>query len=350
MRTVYSAQHYLRAASELIGGQIKPSYECPERVEIILNRIKEVNLGDVIKPQSFELNHIHAIHDIEYINFLQNCWDDWVAEGNQGELLPVIWPGRSMPSLKCPQHIDGKAGYYCLAADTSITADTWQAVKAAADVAITASMLINNGEAAAFALTRPPGHHATADAYGGYCFINNAAISAQYLLDHGAARVAILDVDFHHGNGTQSIFYERADVLVQSIHGEPSQSFPYFSGYADECGLGEGVGFNINYPLPPGTLYESWQLELQNALGEISEYSPDALLVSLGVDTFEHDPISSFKLKSADFSDLGKRIGGLNLPTVFMMEGGYAVKQIGINTINVLSGFEHAQNLTNQTV
>ena len=343
MRTVYSPKHHLRAASELVGGLIVPSYECPERADIILDRVREMELGEVIGPQSFDLPHILAIHDPAYIAFLQNCWAQWIAEGNKGELLPFIWPGRNMPSNRIPEHIDGMAGYYCLSADTAITADTWQAAKISADVALSAAALVQQGASSAFALCRPPGHHATADAYGGYCFINNAAICAQYLLDNGFAKVAILDVDFHHGNGTQSIFYDRADVLVQSIHGAPAHCFPHFSGYADEVGLGLGEGFNINYPLAPNTPYALWRRALKQALREIAEYAPAALIVSLGVDTFEDDPISSFKLKSADFTDYGTLIAQSNLPTIFVMEGGYAVEEIGINTVNVLTGFEGAQ-------
>ena len=190
-----------------------------------------------------------------------------------------------------------------------------------------------------FALCRPPGHHAGSDLYGGYCFLNNAAIAAQGFIDGGAARVAILDVDFHHGNGTQDIFYNRNDVLFLSLHGEPENAFPHFLGYADETGIGPGDGFNFNYPLPPGTPYHQWHTALTEAFNEIRRYSPDALVVSLGVDTFEHDPISFFKLGSSDFTHYGAEIAQLDLPTLFVMEGGYAVEQIGINTLNVLDGF-----------
>lgn len=348
MRTVYSSKHNLRAASELVGGQMVPSYECPERAEIIINRVREIDLGNVVSPQNFGLGSTLAIHDSAYIEFLQHCWDEWKAQDNKGELLPLIWPGRSMPSTRIPEHIDGKAGYYCLSVDTTITADTWEAVRLSADVALSAALHVKKGDASAFALCRPPGHHATADAYGGYCFINNAAVSAQWLLDNGSATVAILDVDFHHGNGTQSIFYDRADVLVQSIHGEPAHCFPHFSGYKDETGKAQGEGFNINYPLAPQTSYKTWQLALDRALEKISSYAPDVLVVSLGVDTYEDDPISSFKLKSADFSSYGALIAQLDLPTIFVMEGGYAVAEIGINTVNVLTAFEQAHRYMGQ--
>jgi acetoin utilization deacetylase AcuC-like enzyme len=176
--------------------------------------------------------------------------------------------------------------------------------------------------------------------YGGFCFINNAAVATQAFLDQGASRVAVLDVDFHHGNGTQAIFYKRSDVMYLSLHGDPKDAYPHFLGYADETGAGEGAGFNVNYPLPPNTGYDRWAQALADACGKIQQYGPDALVVSLGVDTFEHDPISFFRLRSDDFRRYGATLGALNLPTLFVMEGGYAVAEIGINAVNVLQGFE----------
>jgi acetoin utilization deacetylase AcuC-like enzyme len=178
--------------------------------------------------------------------------------------------------------------------------------------------------------------------YGGYCFINNAAVAAQYLRDRGAERVAVLDVDFHHGNGTQDIFYGRADVLYASLHGDPRDEFPYFSGYADETGDGAGRGFTVNFPLPRGTAFAEWSGALREALRRIGEFRADALVVSLGVDTYAQDPISSFRLQSEDFRTYGGLIAGCGLPTLFVLEGGYAVADIGVNVVNVLSGFESA--------
>jgi len=282
------------------------------------------------------------VHDPAFIGFLQNCWEQWKADGMRGEAIPTVWPGRSMPQSRVPDHIEGKMGYYCLANETSISDGTWEAAKASANVALTAQAKIAAGARAAFALCRPPGHHAASDAYGGYCFINNAAVSAQAFLDQGAKRVAVLDVDFHHGNGTQEIFYHRSDVLFCSLHGDPREAFPHFLGYADEKGAGDGDGFNVNIPMGRGTPYSEWASALDSALAKIKHYAPDALVVSLGVDTFESDPISFFKLKSDDFTHYGARIATLALPTLFIMEGGYAVKEIGINAVNVLTGFQGA--------
>jgi acetoin utilization deacetylase AcuC-like enzyme len=230
-------------------------------------------------------------------------------------------------------------GYYTHSVETAITAGTWEAALTSASVALSAQNIIASGAKSAFALCRPPGHHAHDDLYGGYCFLNNAAIAAQALRDGGARRVAILDVDFHHGNGTQDIFYERSDVLFVSLHGAPEDAYPHFLGYRDERGKGKGDGFNRNYPLPPKTTFATWFEALLDGLKHVRAFKPDALVVSLGVDTYKDDPISFFKLASKDFTTYGAAIGKLKIPTLFVMEGGYAIAAIGVNTVNVLEGF-----------
>ena len=340
MLTVYSTDHVLRdAKTELYGGELVPPFECPERVQHVLERIHAVNLGEVIGPEDFSLGPVLRIHDPGFVEFLESCWTEWQATGYQGEAIPCVFPARGM-QLRIPNHIEGRMGYYAMALETSISEGTWSAARASANVALTAQSRVRHSGDATFALCRPPGHHASADQYGGYCFINNAAVCAQAFLDKGASRVAILDVDFHHGNGTQAIFYGRDDVLFTSLHGDPRDAFPHFLGYADETGTGAGEGFNHNYPLGPGTDYDTWADALGDACNRVRAYAPDALVVSLGVDTFEHDPISFFRLTSNDFLRYGAVIAGMDLPTLFIMEGGYAVKEIGINTVNVLTGFE----------
>ena len=341
MLTVYSEKHALRnARTELYGGKLVPPFECPVRAEHVLQRARDVGLGEIIAPRKFGIEPVTRIHDPAFIRFLETCWDEWVAAGYEGEAIPTCWPARGMQQERVPKHIDGKLGHYALAAETSISDGTWAAARASVDVALTAQAALRDGAEAAFALCRPPGHHAAGDMFGGYCFINNAAVAAQAFLDQGAARVALLDVDFHHGNGSQAIFYARDDVMFLSLHGDPNDAFPHFLGYADETGAGAGEGFNHNYPLGPGTAFDSWGEALADACRKISAYAPDALVVSLGVDTFEHDPISFFKLTSDDFTRYGEVIGRLGLPTLFIMEGGYAVEEIGINAVNVLQGFE----------
>jgi acetoin utilization deacetylase AcuC-like enzyme len=348
MITVYSESHLLRRAkTELFGGELISPHESAVRAQYVLERIKASALGEVIGPRSFGLEPIRRVHDAGYLDFLAHVWDEWSAAGYRGEAIPTCWPARRM-AQKIPNHIDGKLGYYSAAAETSICAGTWTAALGAVDVALTAAARVLGGEVGAFALCRPPGHHAARDFYCGYCFLNNAAIVSQWLRDQGAARIAVLDVDFHHGNGTQDIFYARDDVLFVSIHGDPREAYPHFLGYADEMGEGAGVGFNHNYPLPRGAAFDMWGAALRDGLRKITEFAPDFLVVSLGVDTFERDPISFFKLTAEDFSTYGAMIGALKIPTLFLLEGGYAVAEIGINVVNVLSAFERtAQNRRN---
>jgi acetoin utilization deacetylase AcuC-like enzyme len=341
MKTIYSDTHRLHHGKvELIDGEMKPCFEMPKRADTVLARVHSVGLGEVLAPRDFGRAPIEAIHDAPFVQFLQDAWGQWSALGRSHDALPLCWPVRGLRSDRVPQGIDGKMGYYSMDAGVPIAAGTWTAVYHSAQVALTAAELMAGGAPAAFALCRPPGHHASAGMMGGYCYLNNAAIAAQYLREHGAGKVLILDVDYHHGNGTQSIFYERGDVSFVSLHGDPAVEYPNFLGYADERGEGEGRGHNHNFPLPHGTAWDSYGVALDAACRVAEAYRPDAIVVSLGVDTFEEDPISRFKLRSDDYLRIGERIGALGRPTLFVFEGGYAVDAVGINTVNVLTGYE----------
>ncbi|MDP6969303.1 MAG: histone deacetylase family protein [Gammaproteobacteria bacterium] len=346
MKIIYSADHVLHnTRTELSGGQLVTPFECASRMEYICQALAQQGLGPLQPPLVFPRKHVEKIHTKGYLEFLDTCWHDWQAEGNKGEAMPTVWPSRSMPSNIIPTHIDGKLGYYALAGETAIAKNTAAAAWLSSDIALTAADAIVQGEASAFALSRPPGHHASADQYGGYCFINNASVASQYLLDHGFNKVALMDVDFHHGNGTQTIFYGRKDVYFSSIHGDPMAAFPHFLGHAEETGHGEGKGYNLNHPLPKGTGYEMWSEKLLLSLQTFQQYGADVLVVSLGLDTFENDPISFFKIKTDEYLQMGKTLASLGLPTLFILEGGYAVADIGHNTANVLQGFlSHSQN------
>ena len=354
MITIYSEKHRLRnAKTELFGGVLVPPYENPSRVDIILERVKSEKLGEIIEPDEFGMEPVLALHDAGFVEFLQTAWEEWSQTEYKGEAIPTCWPARRM-STRIPNYIDGKVGYYALSSETSISEGTWEAAIASKDVALTGAELLlkahsgtsvstplnANSAQGVFSLCRPPGHHAAFDMFGGYCFLNNAAIAAQWFRDNGIERVAILDVDFHHGNGTQDIFYQREDVLYLSLHGDPRDAFPHFSGYSDETGQDAGVGTTFNCPLPPGTNFKTWCNKLKDSLTKIDQFGADVLVVSLGVDTFEKDPISFFKLKSEDFLSIGQLLADLNLPTLFVMEGGYDIKELGINVVNVLQGFE----------
>lgn len=338
MKVVRSNDHRLHfPGGEIYNGELVRPFECPERWDYVVAALDAAGLVDVVEPEPVDDAILRAVHDWGYLEFLRTAWAHWTEAGSSGDMIPTCFPVRRMVQ-EIPEDIDGKLGYYAFAAETSITGGTWAAAHAGASIARTAQRHALEAGEVSFALCRPPGHHASRDYFGGYCFINNAAIAAQGYLDDGAERVAVLDVDFHHGNGTQDIFYERSDVFFASLHGDPRHEFPHFLGFDNEVGAGVGEGFNANYPLMPGTTFDRWLAALDDALKRITSFGPDALVVSLGVDTFEHDPISSFKLRTEDFATYGRHIGALGLPTVYCMEGGYAVEEIGTNTVNVLRG------------
>ena len=339
MKTIASPQHKLHfPKGELSGGELVRPYECPERWDYIVQALNSDGFSAPVEPDSLDMSAVKKVHSADYLHFLRTVWGQWEAEGFNGEALPTVIPARRMQQRE-PTHVDGRLGYFAMAIETAITQGTHEAAISSAACAQTAARLLGPDDSSAFALCRPPGHHAGIDLYGGYCFLNNAAIAAQTLLDQGASKVAVLDVDFHHGNGTQDIFYKRSDVLFLSLHGDPMHAFPHFLGYADETGKGRGEGYNFNYPMLPGTPYSVWGDALADALGQVQRYMPDALVISLGVDTYEKDPISFFKLTSDDFTSYGQVLAKLDLPTLFVMEGGYAVEEIGVNTRNVLTGF-----------
>ena len=342
MLTIYSDDHLGHdVAVEFNRGRLTGAFERPERAETVLAAVRAAGIGPVDGPADFSLDTILRVHRADYVEFLSGAHAEWRSLDREGDAVPLAWPIRGLRSDRIPASLDGRLSYYSFDISSPIAAGTWKAARSAADVATTGAVRIAQGrERAAFGLCRPPGHHAARDYYGGYCFLNNAAIATQRLRDDGAARVAILDVDYHHGNGTQEIFYERADVLYASIHADPSSDFPYFLGYADETGAGAGDGFNRNFPLSRGADWTVWSAALEVACGAISAYRPDAVVVSLGVDTFRKDPISHFCLESADFRRIGERIARLELPTLFLMEGGYAVEEIGSNVVNVLAGHQ----------
>lgn len=341
MDVIYSPDHALHESpGELNSGEFVPAFEKPERAEIILNRAIAVNLGPVLAPDHFPDEALTRIHDPRMVELLRTGAAEWRAIGRKGAAFPFTFFTRGFRTDRLPETLEGRLAYFCFDAGTPLTATSWQAIRSSANVALTGAEAIVAGTRSIFSLCRPPGHHAGSDHYGGYCFINNVAVAAQHLLDQGAKRVAILDVDYHHGNGTQQIFYHRADVLLVNIHATPDQEYPYLLGFADETGAGPGEGFNLNLPLPWGTEWDGWGAALEAGCQRVADYAPDALIISLGVDTYKKDPISQFKLDHEHFTRMGARIAKLGLPTLFVMEGGYAVAEIGINAVNVLTGFE----------
>jgi len=347
MLTVYNPDHALHHGKlEMFRGALVPCFEVPARAEVVRAELQRRRLGRIEAPAGVDADALLArIHTPRYLDFLQGAWSQWLAldPGNATrDALPSYWPIRGFRSDVLPDNFVARLGLFSFDAGTPLTAGTWTAARTGADCAVAAVQAVTQGERAAFALTRPPGHHAGADFFGGYCFLNNAAIAAQAFRAAGMARVAVLDIDYHHGNGTQSIFYERADVFFTSIHGDPRTEYPYFLGHADERGQGDGAGCNRNLPLPRGSGFARWRAALASALAGIAAQGADALVVSLGVDTFADDPIAGFTLRSDDYLRVGEDLARAGLPTVFVYEGGYAVEAAGVNAVNVLDGFMQA--------
>jgi acetoin utilization deacetylase AcuC-like enzyme len=331
--------HRQHHSAELDGGQLIPSWECPERIDVTLAAL--VKNHQIRPPDVLDATILERVHSPEYLDFMATAWSQWIDSGRTAQTaMGFCWPSR-LPSHEPPTSIDGALGYYSMGADCGITEGTWAAALASAAIAQSATTAVLHGEQAALGLCRPPGHHATSDQFGGYCYLNNAAIAAQELRHSGVPRVGILDIDYHHGNGTQQIFYERDDVAFCSIHADPTTEFPFFSGHAEERGDGSGAGFTTNCPLPPGTDFDSWSEALEHCADQLVAHKVETLVVSLGVDTFVEDPISSFKLTTPDFHKIGYRLADIGLPTVFILEGGYAVGAMGSNVAAVLDGFEH---------
>ena len=329
-------------------GRLVDCHEVPQRLEHVLSELERRPVGELLTPSGdLPLDEaLLRVHSPEYLTFLSTAWDEWVSlspDNVNRDALPSVWPlpgNQAFRMDRPPLNFAAKLGQYAFDAGTPLMSGSWMAAREGAACALAAAQAVSTGESSAVALTRPPGHHAGRGYMGGYCFLNNAAIAAQHLRSQGLQRIAVMDIDYHHGNGTQAIFDERSDVYTVSIHGDPQTEYPFFLGHADERGTGPGEGYNLNFPLPKGTAFETWYGSLQKALQVIADFSPQALVVPLGLDTYEGDPISGFKLKSVHYLQVGRALASLRLPTVFTLEGGYAVADFGRNTVNVLEGFQ----------
>lgn len=342
MISIYSDKHKLHSGllDPRSDGRFRPGSECPERANSVLAAIQKSGLGEVRSPRQFHERDYLSVHSPGYISFLKNVWREWRESGQpETNARPDTFVGPGMRYADS-QSVIGKLGRYSFDSTSPFVAGSWQAIQASADCALTGAGILEAGERFAFAACRPPGHHAARNFCGGYCYLNNNSLAAQSLLSFGAGRVAILDLDYHHGNGTQGIFYQRDDVLTISIHADPLLEYPYFIGFADEPGEGDGEGFNVNYPLPFGTNWKTYKPVLQQALEQIRRFSPDALIVALGLDTFAGDPTTHFSIESTDFTRMGQTVAKLGIPTLTVLEGGYSVEYIGLNAVNFLTGLE----------
>lgn len=334
MRLFFDPRQLAHAPTqELHNGAFVAYAETPARAEAF-----RAGAGVSEAPADHGEAPILSVHDADYIAFLKTAHARWAAAGRPGDVMGYVWPvvGRRPLNLT---RIDALAGRYSMDSSTPLTADSWTSAYWSTQSALSALNAVLAGDSVAVGLCRPPGHHAGADYLGGYCFINQAAVAAQAARNAGVERVAILDIDYHHGNGTQDIFWERGDVFYASVHADPATDFPFYWGHADETGEGEGAGATLNLPLPHGTDIAAFRAAQATALASIAKFAPGLLIVSFGADTFVGDPISNFALQTEDYAVLAGDIAAAGLPTVILTEGGYAVAELGDNLASFLSGF-----------
>jgi acetoin utilization deacetylase AcuC-like enzyme len=334
MRSFFSPRQLAHApVQELHNGAFVPFAESGARIGSILAAI-----GAPEPARDFGEAALARVHTADYLDFLKAAWSDWRSAGRPGDAAGYVWPVVRRRKLALDR-IDARLGQYSYDASSPIAEGTWESAYWSAQTALTGLDALLAGERSAFALCRPPGHHCGADYLGGYCYLNSAAIAAEAAIADGRKRVAILDVDYHHGNGTQDIFYGRGDVFFASIHADPATDYPFYWGFADETGEGEGEGANLNLPLPRRTDLNAYLPALEAALERIAAFAPDLLIVSYGADTFAGDPISYFRIETDDYPDIARRIASLAKPTLVVMEGGYAIDRLGANVSSFLSGF-----------
>ena len=336
MKVFYSEEHRKHQPSfEVFDGGLRTPYlENADRMDRVLKALLPADWVELCEPKDFGLEPIYAVHERDYVDFLASCWAEWLDSEAQDKsvLLPATFALRRNPQK--PTGLLGRAGYHLMDLSACIVEGTYAAALASANCALSAAAAIASGEHAAFALCRPPGHHAGKDYAGGYCFINNASVAANWLTSEG--KVALLDIDYHCGNGTQDIFYDRSDVLTISIHADPNFEYPHFWGFADETGTGAGLGFHKNFPLEKGTDNESYLSALEAALDLIRGFKPKYLVVSAGMDIYADDPLGTIKVSTEGIGKIGKRIESLELPTLVLMEGGYANEVLGTNVVRFL--------------
>lgn len=325
MALVVSAHHTIHHIHE------RGYVESPVRVRSILAELDKSGLFDTVKTRNFPDKHILAVHDGGFISYLRRvCLE--VPEGKS--LYPYVFPLRN--KTRPPKDRSVLAGYYCIDTFTPLNRNAYKAARHGVDCTLTAAKEILDGRRIAYALVRPPGHHAEKGAFGGFCYFNNAAIAAQYLRAYG--RVAILDLDYHHGNGQENIFYERSDIFTVSIHGHPQFAYPYFSGFEEDIGTADGEGFNLNLPLPETVSGEKYRKALALAMERIKDFRPTFLVVALGLDPAKGDPTGTWSLAGKDFELNGKMIGAAGLPTLVVQEGGYRTRTLGTNALRFFSG------------
>lgn len=327
-------------------GQVVEASEVSGRARCVVEALQQAGLAEVAEPSRFPLGAIESVHDPAYVRFLQDANQlPFLDPESDGKPLEVIFPTVFPYSSRWEQRaaaVMSLASFYCFDTYTPITPQVFEAARLSAECALSGAQALLEGEETVFAACRPPGHHATRRQCGGYCYFNNAAIAAHDL--SSAGRVVVLDVDFHHGNGTQEIFYDTDQVGYISLHGDPATTYPYFSGYADEIGEGKGKGFNHNFPLPPNTDDQTYLETLDKALHTLNQMSPRFLILSLGLDTHAEDPLANFALTTEFYAAMARRIARLSLPTLIVLEGGYNLNRLGELAVTFVRAWEETRN------
>ncbi|MGE3874729.1 MAG: histone deacetylase family protein [Parvibaculaceae bacterium] len=325
--------------SFVVAGKLKPIPERPERIDMLLEGVKRRG-SRLVAPPPVGNETLSLVHDARYLAFMDTLWERWqhVPDAAAYPLPNIHALGRpSLAPVGYPDSAVGQCGYHLGDGSCPIMDKTWEAARASAATAAHAASLMLGGERIAYALCRPPGHHAASDVAAGFCYINNSALAAE-TLTRGGEHVAILDIDVHHGNGTEAIFYDRADILTISLHADTRRFYPFFWGYAEETGRGEGEGFNLNLPLPRGTKIDDYRAALAKALQRIEEFKPTMLVIAAGLDISIDDPFQGFAITTADFAVIGRDIAALGLPMLVVQEGGYPSASLGVNLASLLEG------------
>jgi len=330
----YGQEHFKHnPTAEIFDGEKDPYLDVPDRISTIILALKEFGKARVNPSTKQSESHILAVHSKEYVDFIKSV-SSAAIEGKWR--YPATFPYGYKNNR--PKSEDALLGYYTYDLAAPIGAGTYEAAKSSADAVVCASNNLMQTADVTYALCRPPGHHAESQRMGGYCYFNNAAIAAE-MLSH-AGPVAILDLDVHHFNGTQAIFYDRSDVFTVSIHADPREGYPYFSGATSEIGIDSGEGYNLNFPLPMGTSNTIYDKALKRSLLEIRARKSEYLVVSFGLDTYKADPVGYFKLTSDYYENMGSQINDIALPTLIVQEGGYNLETLGKNVVGFLKGFK----------
>ena len=340
MITVFDETQRSHAPKEfVVSGRLQPIPERPERIDMLLDGVRRLG-GPIVNPATVHRDTIALVHDQRYIQFLSTVHTRWrrLADASEIPTANVFALGRrNLPEAGYPDSVAGQVGYHFGDGSCPVTADTFAAAVASAATSAHGANLVLSGEPMVYALCRPPGHHAAADMAAGFCFFNNASIAAEMLTKAGR-KTAILDIDVHHGNGTEAIFYERADVLTVSIHAHPKRFYPFFWGYAEERGRGQGEGFNLNLPLERGTTLKPYLATLDVALQRVADFSPDVVVLAAGLDIAVDDPFKGFAIATPEFAAIGRTIAALKRPMLVVQEGGYPSPSLGNNLAGLLTG------------